>query len=189
MFIPRRRLIGFGYRLVISLGIILLILSGFVVSQTSPGVPGDAKIFIQSRFLLWDAHEKMIDGEFNITFISYDNQTHNYIIKLDEISYNGSYSYYTIVDIKYNYSIINSFIVLVDGNRSFEAYDIQIVEGISRGFISNLIETIKIEFLPIELTRFEWNLVTSGIVGAVICLPVSYFTVKYYRKYRGAKEV
>ena len=189
MFISRRRFLGFGYRLVIPLGLILLILSGFVVSQTSPGVPDGTKIFIQSRFLLWDTHEKMIDGEFNITLISYDNQTHLYNIKLDEISYNGSYTYFTVIDIKYNYSVINTLIVFIDGNRSFEAYDIQIAEGISRGFISNLIETIKIEFLPIELTRFEWNLVISGIVGALICLPVSYFTVKYYRKYRGAKEV
>ena len=189
MFISRRRFLGFGYRLVISLGLILLILSGFVVSQTTPGVPGDTKIFIQSRFLLWDTHEKMIDGEFNVTFISYDNQTHLYNININEISYNGSYSYYTVVDINFNYSTINTFIILVDGNRSFEAYDIQVTDGISRGFIANLIETIKIEFLPFELTRFEWNLVTSGVVGAMICLPVSYFTVKYYRKYRGAKEV
>lgn len=189
MFISRRRFLGFGCRLVISLGLILLILSGFVVSQVTPGVPSDTKIFIQSRFILWDIHEKMVDKNFNITFISYDNQTHLYNIEIDDISYNGSYQYYTVVDISFNYTSINKLEVFVDGNRSFEAYDIQVTQGLNRGVISNLIEIIKIEFLPFELTRFEWNLVTSGVIGAMICLPVSYFTVKYYRKYRGAKEV
>ena len=175
--------------MVISVGVILLILSGFVVSQSTPGVPADTKIFIQSRFILWDTHEKMIDGDFNVTCISYDNQTHSYTVNVDDLSYNGSYQYFTVIDVHFNYSTINILEVIIDGNRSFGAYDIQVTKGLNRGIISDLIETIKIEFLPFELTRFEWNLVISGVVGAIICLPVSYFTVKYYRKYRGAKEV
>ena len=164
-------------------------MSGSVVAQTAPRFPGDTKIFIQSRFILWDQHEKMIDDDFNITIITLDNLTHNYNIRIDDINYNGSYNYSALIEIHYNHSSINQLIIIIDGNKSLEAYDIIVSDQMKGGIISDLIETIKIEFLPVELTRFEWNLVFSGIVGACICLPTAYYTVKYYRKYRGAKEV
>ena len=55
--------------------------------------------------------------------------------------------------------------------------------------ITNYIQPYKIEFLPFELTRFEQSLFGSGIAAVFISLPMAYYTVKYYRRYRGAKEI
>ncbi len=172
----------------ISLGIFMLA-PGLVVSEVPDTLPNDTSIFFQSKFILWDQHEKMINKEFNITLITFNNQSHVYSIILDDIVYNGTYVNYTTIEIMFNYSQINNLLILIDNILILEADDIRVISGVSRDSISNLVHTYKIEFLPFELTKFEWNLIYSGLVGVFICLPTAYFTVKWYRRYRGAQEV
>jgi len=174
--------------LAISLGL-LMGLSGLVVSEINPNLPGDTSIFFQSRFILWDPTEKMIDNDFNITLITYNNDTHEYLIHLDDITYTGSYVNYTTIFITYNYSQINTLKILLDNELIFSTSDIRVTSGVTRDRIDNFIEPYLIKFLPFELTKFEWNLIYSGVVGAILCLPTAYFTVKWYRKRKGAQRV
>ena len=176
--------------LAISIGIIIL-LPGMVVAQEEPGLPIDTTVFVQSRFILWDTTEKMIDKNFNITLISWNitNTYNNYSIQVGNMNYNGTFINHYILNITFNNSIINVLKVTINEKICLYANNVRVVSGVSHAAITNLVETYKIEFLPFELTKFEWNLIWSGVVGVIICLPTAYFTVKYYRKYRGAREV
>ena len=174
--------------LAIFLGI-LMGLPGLVVSEVNPDLPEDTSIFFQSRFILWDSGEKMIDNDFNITFVTYNSNIHKYLINIDEITYNGTYVNYTTVEITFNYSQINILTIDIDDIQVFSTTDIRVTSGVTRSRIDNFIEPHIIKFLPFELTKFEWNLVYSGIVGAILCLPTAYFVVKWYRKRRGAQKV
>ena len=82
---------------------------------------------------------------------------------------------------------MNIITIAINNQTIITATDVKLVSGIFQSTIDNYIEPYKISFLPFELTRFEWNLVFSGVVGVLIALPVSYFTVKYFRKHRGAQ--
>lgn len=167
----------------------LLLSSGLVVGQTTtdPAVDAQPTAVIQARFILWDEYEKSIDKHFEILLLSWSNVSMNYSVRIDATYYNGSFYQYH----KLNYTMVNTtkihlLVVSINNQTVMHATDIRVVVGITQSGIDNIQEPYKISFLPFELTKFEWNLVFSGIVAVLISLPTSYFTVKYYRKHRGA---
>jgi hypothetical protein len=92
------------------------------------------------------------------------------------------------VNISYNRSVISVLNVKINNITVLTASNIRVTTGITQSGIEQT-EAFKISFLPFELTRFEWNIVFSGIVGVFIALPTAYYTVKFYRRYRGAQGV
>jgi len=169
----------------------LFLSCGSVVGQTTeqPVIDAQPQAYIESRFILWDIKEKSIDKTFDINLISWSNVSSYYTINVNGNITNGTfYQYkqlnYTIIT---NVSRITIIEVSINNITVLFARDIRIVAGITQSGIDTISEPYKISFLPFELTKLEWNLVFSGIVGVLISLPTAYFTIKYYRKHRGAQ--
>lgn len=184
------------YISVMIIGVILtagiFLSSGYVVSQatTDPAVSAQPIAIIQSRFMLWDEYEKSLDKNFQIILINWDNYSMNYSIDIDGVYTNGSFNNYYVQNYSFvntNISKIYQLIVYINDTIVLHASDIRIFSGITQGRIDEIQVPYKISFLPFELTQLEWNLVFAGIIGVLISLPVSYATVKYYRKHREAR--
>lgn len=167
----------------------LMVSCGLVVAQDAPLLSSDTKIFVQSRFILWEPNEKMIDDKFNITLISFTPYNKSYIINIDNNEYKGNFINISTTEIFINNSKLILFLrIYVNESLIYEVSNIRVVSGISASGISQ-IEPYTIDLLPFELTKLEWNLIYSGIVAFILCLPTAYFLVKYYRKRQGARRV
>ena len=188
---PQKSL-GFGRRMILTAAIslvILTILSGLVVSQDTSGFTEDTATFFQSRYILWDSTEKIIDPDFNITLIAFDNETHYYNIIIHNQIYIGNYTYYKLLNFTFNYSTMSELSIQIDNRSHIYATNIRVIGGVTAEKVLPHIEPFVIEFLPWELTQYEWDLFYSGVVAALIALPTVHFGVKYYRRRRGAVEV
>jgi len=162
--------------------------SGPVVGQATTDSVIDAQAIIQSRFMLWDAYEKTMDNRFDILLFSWSNFSNNYSININNQYFNGTFIYYKLFNYSYNnISIISVISVKIDNNTVLHANNIKLIKGVTQGTIAPYVEPYKISFLPFELTKFEWNLIFSGLVAVLISLPSAYIIVKYYRKHRGAQ--
>ena len=168
----------------------LLLSSGMVVSQATSDLAVDAQptAIIKSRFMLWDINDKSLDKSFNIILLSWSNYSNTYLIQIDAKYFNGTFYQYHQLNFTYtNISKILYLSISINNKTVLHATNIKLMSGITQSRIDTIQEPYKISFLPFELTRLEWNLVFSGIVGVLISLPVAYFTIKYYRKHRGAQ--
>ena len=168
----------------------LFLSSGLVVGQTTldPAVDAQSTAIVRSRFMLWDAYEKSMDKRFDIILLSWTNRTQNYTIQMDNTYTNGTFYQYLLLNYTFtNTTRITLLVVSIDNQTVLHATDIRILSGITQGGIDNIQEPYRVSFLPFELTKLEWNLVFSGIIAVLIALPLSYFTIKYYRKHREAQ--
>jgi hypothetical protein len=164
--------------------------SGSVVGQTASGSAADAQSYaiIQSRFMLWDSFEKSMDNTFNVVLFSWSNQSYNYSVNIDMQWDNGSFYQFKVLNYTYkNITRLGVIDITINNITVLHATNIRLITGMTQHTIDEYTEPYRISFLPFELTKFEWNLVFSGIVAVLICLPLAYYTVKYYRKHRGAQ--
>ena len=153
----------------------------------------ETKILLTSRFILWDANEKMIDTNFDIHilyFNSTNNNTANYEINIDNNIYTGIVVNYTYIHIQLNNTEkINSIIININNNTVFSEKNIHVISGISFDSVRRAVSEFLISLNPFEWSAKEWNIFFSVIVASLIMLPISLRLVKYYKKKHGVRVI
>lgn len=159
----------------------------FAISET---VDANTIVFIESRFRLWDANEKMLDNSFNITVIDLRNNT---TIKYLEIDINGDIYYsnftqYSITEISTNDSMIN-IVIRINNETVFVESNIKIIRGVTGNTISTGQKPFVISLSPLEWNSRQWNIFFAVVISAIISIGISYIIVMRYRRIKGAIEI
>ena len=187
MYIWRQPVFILGVVLVI--GFSFLGFSGVAVSEPID----DSKIILTSRFLLWDTNEKMIDSDFHIHMFYYNytyNDTVSYDIRLNQLTYNGTFQYYKDIHIDLNNTErITNLKITFNNETVFDEYDIMVVNQITGSSIQKAISEWLISLNPAEWTAKEWNIFFGVIVASLISIPISLRFIKIYRKRKGVTVV
>lgn len=190
MFIQhRRQCVNF----VIVGSIIGLLLAGGVNSAVAYPLDSDTKVYLTSRFLLWDTTEKMIDPQFDIHIFYFNistNHTANYYANVGGNEINGTFQHYINLSYNINYTdIITNLEIIVNNNTVFEAQNIIVIEGISQQTITRPYEPFYLKFLPSEWTAKEWNIFYAVLISALLSIFISYRLAYRYRERMGVRQV
>ena len=177
----------------------MIILMGFSGSSnmlfvSAQSIPQNPTIFydIDSRFILWDANEKMIDSKFNITIIYFNasnNHSSNYDITVGGINTKGNFtiSHTEFFNITNKESI--DIKILVDGKIILNAYSIILTSGVSESRINEAKEPFTLNLSPFEWTKMEWNIFYAIVLCSMFSLLISYRIVKKFKQTKGFIEV
>lgn len=177
----------------------MIILMGFSGSSnmlfvSAQSIPQDPTIFydIDSRFILWDTNEKMIDAKFNITIIYFNvsnNHSSNYDIIVDGISKKGNFtfSHTEFYNITTKQSI--NIKIVVDEKIILDAYSISLTSGVSESRINQAKEPFTLNLSPFEWSKMEWNIFYAIVLCSMFSLLISYRIVKRYKQTKGFVEV
>lgn len=141
--------------------------------------------FIESRFMLWDSNEKMLDENFNI-HIFYINETNNntfhYYIRIDNDIYTNVTTYHYNVSIhKNSRDIINVLEIRINNETILFANNIKILSGVSESGIRRSVSDYLISLSPFEISSKLKNVFYSSIVGAILGLFLAFRIIKKYR--------
>lgn len=169
-----------------------MIVSGLIAPCVVAQSPPEAISFISSRFMLWDDSEKMLDGDFIVHIIEFNqtvNSTNFYKVILDGNERTGYFENY----IELNYSIktdrILSLEVWLNNETLLKANNINILSGLSSSGISSSSSPFTINLAPWEWTSKEWNIVSSIVLSSLLAMFIGYRIAKRYRKLHGVHEV
>lgn len=181
------------YVMVILIGLLVLGSINFSFNAIADNPNSDTKIILSSRFILWDANEKMIDNNFHINIYYYNisnNHTANYNIYVDELNFNGTFQYFKSIPINLtNKEIINSIVVKINNETVFNANYILIMEGITGRSVRRGFDEFLISLNPLDWEAKEYNIFFGVIVASIISIFIALKTVKHYRVKRGVREV
>lgn len=183
----------------IYLKVVVMVIMGMGISNLFLGVSAQSyitdspHIFIESRFKLWDLNEKMLDKDFNITILYYNqsnNNSFNYKITLDENIYTGNSTYYY----SQNFTIDNTDILFkmeieINNITYLSETGILITSGITQSKIQNSGEPFTINLNPAEWSKKEWNIFFSLMFAGILGMIISYKLVKRIRKKHGVKTI
>lgn len=156
-------------------------------------ITSQSSFHIESRFILWDDYEKMIDNEFSI-HLYYINQSYNntftYSIIINYDLYEGINNTHHIQNISLsNNDVISYMEIKINNETLLKAYNIRIVSGVSSSGIKRSLSDFTISLSPFEWNAKERNIFYSVIVGALISLFLSFSIVKSYRMKYGIRIV
>lgn len=176
-----------------SLALLTFFLMVVSVSMIAPGVVAEpyteATSFIQSRFILWDNTERMIDPAFSVILIN-PNGSAYYEIDIDGNITTGLVNYSEVVDFDYTgQDIIYYLEVKIDNQTVLLAGEIVLLEGLSSSGVARPGSPFTISLAPWEWTEKEWNIVFSIILSSLLAMFIGYRIAKRYRKLHGVKEV
>lgn len=164
-----------------------------VAGQTVINAP-DTLYFIQSRFMLWDTYEKMIDSNFTITLVNTNltSVNNSYKILLNDLAYEGVFNQSVSVnfDLNASYSKIHSMSLFVNDVKLAEFYDIVISRGINQNTInqgSALANLISMS--PLEWSQAEWSVFFAVVCGGLFAVLIAYRLVTKYRTARGVRVI
>jgi hypothetical protein len=153
----------------------------------------DTKVYLTSRFILWDKYEKMIDDRFDIHIHYYndsDNYTFYYEIIVDNNIKSGYSSYYKSMNINVNDSdYINNLEVKINNETVFSGYDIVVITDIKQDQIERVDDSWLISLNPMEWRNKEWKIFFAVICSGIVSMVISFTTVKAYRKFKGVKKI
>ena len=163
------------------------VMSSYAISgQSTP----DNFIFIQSRFMLWDTYEKMMDNNFNITLINYENSTMNnsYEIYINKDIYYGNFTGFIILPFMRNESSISIIVKMNNDTKMIES-NIRIVKGITPNAIDRIDTSPFITINPLEWGKRQWNIFFAVVFSALVSVLIAYLIVVRYRKFKGVMEI
>lgn len=147
--------------------------------------------FIESRFKLWDNSEKMLDENFNIHILYYNNSnnnTYSYYIQINNDIYRNITQYHTIIPIHLNNGqMINTFIIKVNNETILSETNIRIIGGVSGSGIKRSIEPYTISLSPLQWTNVERNIFSSVIIAGIMSIFLGFRLVKFYRSKNGIR--
>lgn len=169
---------------------VLMLLSISITSMVSANSLeiDNSTIFINSRFILWDADEKMIDNKFNIS-IFYNNVTSNntcyYKIDIDNNITEGFLNFSTKHEYKYNETLIHYITIYINNVTVFKVTNIITTSTITERSINYPGNPYTINLSPSEWNAKEINLFTAVIFGGFIASVMVYRIRIKYSKGRG----
>lgn len=169
--------------------IVVSIFGDFVSAQANPNTT-ISTVFIDSRFKLWDETEKLLDENFNITIFylnSSSNNTGYYKIDIDSQISEGIFTNYIKKEYLINETFIHYLRIYVNNQTILEAYNIIITNQISKSLIDYANSQWTINLSPFEWTKKEQNVFFAGVIGAILCLVISYRITTKYKKSKGIK--
>lgn len=152
-----------------------------------------SNFYIESRFILWDDNEKMIDNDFTI-HLYYINESNNntgfYKVIINNDIYNDTFNTYSFINIHMNNNdIINIFKIEINNETLLDIKNIQIISGIDGHGIKRTVSQYVISLSPFEWTAKERNIFLSFIVSTIISMVMAFRLLKYYRKKNGVKII
>lgn len=193
MFIPKPQPSKFITKMSILMLSIIMVLSGMNFQAVAEYPDSTTEIFINSSFLFFKDNEKLIDDEFNITILHYNetsNSTAIYNIQIDDLNYNGTFQFLKVIEINVTGRELISFIQISLNNKIiYELNNLIIIAGLDSNNIKRSLSIFTINLSPFEWNAKEWNIVFSLIMSFLISIFIAYEIVKYYRKHSGIKKV
>lgn len=176
----------------------------FIILMTSiliNGVKAESNhaYHIETRFMLWDSQEKILDTDFTIHIYSNillndsiihsnDSILHSYRITIDNDVQEGNFTFHE----SFNYSFSNNhrimiFKIEIDNIVLVEENEILILGGISESGIRRSTSSFTISLSPFEWNNLERNIVLSVITASLFSILMGYRGLKYIRKKAGVK--
>jgi len=174
----------------LAIGMLLSGLGGVAVAA-EPG--GDPTVWLNSRFILWDNYEKMIDSNFTIV-LSLVNESRNhtgyYEIQVDNLYYNGTFQYLETFpfDLE-NVTSIGLMLVRVDNETLISAQNVIVRNGVTTNQIYNPGDPWLVSLNPMEWRAKEWNIFFSVVTAALVSVIIAYRLVTKYRRYSGHRVI
>lgn len=186
LFVPRHVKV---YILLIAIMLAIALIGQAVAGQTT----GEAStFFIQSRFMLWDSAEKMLDPSFTVHIWAENYSSMNfYNITLDHVHTTGTFSRNVSVPFNLvNTSRIAIFTIAVNNVTLMTANNVVISGGVSKQTISTGSSLLNlISMSPFEWTQAEWNIFFTVFLGGCLAVVIAYRSVKKYKVFKGVKVI
>lgn len=175
--------------LILIFGLLASVLGGRAIAQSDVST----KVILESRFILWDTNEKMIDPHFYINIFYYnwsDNSTAWYLVNVDGDVRVGAFQYETTLEYYLNNTeMISSISVMVNNKTVMTANTIFITEGITQAGIHRVTRPFTINLTPWEWNAMEWNIFYAIVTASLLSIIMAYRGVRYYRRKKGITEI
>lgn len=176
----------------LSFALILMLAIGLMPMRAIANPMASSYSFIESRFILWDSSEKMLDNEFSIIMIDFNssvNHSSSYEITINENVYNGSFNQFYRENITLNNTeFIYLLEVKINGNTTLRAEDIIIMSGVDGSTIHIGSQPFGITFSPSEWRAIEWSIFFALMLSGFLSIWLAYRVVKFKRIHGGVKE-
>ena len=193
--LPKVKTLDSGKKKILTLVIMLSIGFNMVMVMGVAGQPIDSThsfIFIESRFILWDEYEKMLDSNFIINIIylnSTDNNTASYHVTVDGQEWSGTLQTNVSINVTVTQEVISLIEVKVNNETQLKVHGVIIMEGVSGSGIRRGRTLHFIEMLPTEWKAYQWNEFFAVSTGVLLAIVFGYRLMKRFRMKQGGVKI